>query len=64
MSVRRDCVRNRLNCAINKGSRFYNADIGRFLQPDTIVPEPGNPQALNRYSYVNNNPIRYNDPSG
>jgi len=33
-------------------------------QPDTIVPEPGNPQALNRYSYVLNNPLRYNDPSG
>jgi RHS repeat-associated protein len=46
------------------GSRFYNADIGRFLQPDSIVPEPGNPQALNRYSYVLNNPIRYNDPTG
>jgi len=28
------------------------------------VPEPGNPQALNRYSYVLNNPLRYNDPSG
>jgi hypothetical protein len=23
----------------------------RFAQPDTIVPEPGNPQSLNRYSY-------------
>jgi hypothetical protein len=43
---------------------MYNADIGRFLSPDTIVPEPGNPQSLNRYSYVNNNPIRYNDPTG
>jgi RHS repeat-associated protein len=46
------------------GSRFYNADIGRFLQPDSIVPEPGNPQALNRYSYVLNNPLRYSDPTG
>ena len=24
----------------------------------------GNPQALNRYSYVNNNPLKYSDPSG
>jgi len=38
--------------------------IGRFLQPDTIVPEPSNPQSLNRYSYVYNNPLRYTDPTG
>jgi len=25
---------------------------------------PANPQALNRYSYVLNNPLRYNDPTG
>jgi hypothetical protein len=30
------------------GSRFYNADIGRILPADTIVPGgAGNPQALN-----------------
>ncbi|MCX7683011.1 MAG: polymorphic toxin type 10 domain-containing protein [Anaerolineae bacterium] len=28
------------------------------------MPEPGNPQALNRYSYVLNNPIRYVDADG
>ena len=28
------------------------------------MPEPGNPQSLNRYSYVLNNPLRYTDPSG
>jgi len=32
--------------------------------PDTIVPDPGDPQALNRYSYVLNNPLRYTDPTG
>jgi hypothetical protein len=25
---------------------------------------PANPQALNRYSYVQNNPLKYTDPSG
>jgi hypothetical protein len=30
----------------------------------TIVPGAGNPQALNRYAYVLNDPIRYNDPTG
>ena len=29
-----------------------------------MVPEPGNPQALNRYAYAVGNPVRYNDPSG
>ena len=28
------------------------------------MPQPGNPQALNRYAYVLNNPLRYTDPSG
>ena len=45
-------------------SRWYDPIVGRFIQPDTIVPEPGNPQSLNRYSYVLNNPVKYTDPSG
>ena len=28
------------------------------------MPEPGNPQSLNRYSYVLNNALRYTDPTG
>ncbi|PKO20281.1 MAG: hypothetical protein CVU38_20960, partial [Chloroflexi bacterium HGW-Chloroflexi-1] len=38
--------------------------LGRFIQADSIVPQPGNPQALNRYSYVLGNPLRYTDPTG
>jgi len=34
------------------------------MQADSIVPEPGNPQSLNRYSYTLNNPLEYRDPSG
>ena len=45
-------------------ARFYSPCITRFSQPDTIVPDPLNPQAWNRYSYALNNPIRYNDPTG
>ncbi len=45
-------------------SRWYDQLTGRFLQPDTIVPQPGNPQSLNRYAYVLNNPLRYTDPTG
>jgi RHS repeat-associated protein len=45
-------------------ARFYSPYLNRFIQPDNIVPGAANPQAMNRYSYTLNNPIRYNDPSG
>jgi RHS repeat-associated protein len=45
-------------------ARFYSPTLGRFTQPDTIIPNPANPQSFNRYSYVKNNPINFNDPSG
>ena len=46
------------------GARWYDGGIGRWIQADTIVPDPANPQSLNRYSYVYNNPLRHTDPSG
>jgi RHS repeat-associated protein len=46
------------------GARMYSPRLGRFLSADTIVPEPKYPQALNRYSYVYNNPLKYVDPTG
>jgi len=49
---------------IYMNARYYMPEIGRFISADTIVPEPGNPQNYNRYSYVNNNPVNYTDPSG
>jgi hypothetical protein len=44
--------------------RWNSPYISHFIQPDTIVPGYANPQNLNRYSYVNNNPLRYTDPTG
>ncbi len=44
--------------------RAYDPAIGRFVSPDSLVPEPGNPQSLNRYSYVYNNPLKFVDPTG
>jgi hypothetical protein len=38
--------------------------INRFIQPDSIIPDLANPQDLNRFSYVRNNPLNYVDPSG
>jgi outer membrane lipoprotein SlyB len=34
------------------------------LQPDTLIPGVDSPQSWNRYSYVENRPILFNDPSG
>ncbi len=45
-------------------ARYYDATIGRFVSADSIVPDYTNPQTLNRYSYCNNNPLRWIDPSG
>jgi len=45
-------------------ARYYDPALGTFLSPDTLVPDAGNPQSFNRYSYVYNNPLKYVDPSG
>jgi RHS repeat-associated protein len=45
-------------------ARYYSPLLGRFTQPDSIVPNPYEPQNWNRYSYVNGNPITHDDPSG
>jgi hypothetical protein len=45
-------------------ARFYSQSLGRFLQPDSIIPSLFNPQSWNRYSYVTNRPINFNDPTG
>jgi len=44
--------------------RIYDPQLGRFLSADTYVQFPYNSQSYNRYSYVHNNPLTYNDPSG
>lgn len=46
------------------GDRYYDPTLGRFISPDSFIPDPGNPQDLNRYSYAGNNPLKYTDPTG
>lgn len=46
------------------GARFYDPVLARFVQPDSLLPDLYDPQLLNRYSYVVNNPIKYIDPTG
>ncbi|PKN91158.1 MAG: hypothetical protein CVU44_20570 [Chloroflexi bacterium HGW-Chloroflexi-6] len=43
-------------------ARWYDPALGRFAQADTIIPD--GVQGLDRYAYVNNNPLQYTDPSG
>jgi hypothetical protein len=38
--------------------------VRRFISPDTLVPDPTDPQDLNRSTYAKNNPMRYTDPTG
>jgi RHS repeat-associated protein len=49
---------------IDFNARFYSPTLGRFIQPDSIIPVVTNAQSWNRYSYVQNNPVKYIDPSG
>ena len=53
------------------GAGYYASAMGRFTSPDwsaKIVPVPyaklGNPQSLNLYAYVENNPLTRFDPDG
>jgi len=51
----------------NFGARYDSSSMGRFMSPDPIYIE-GNrlfdPQSLNLYSYVRNNPLNLTDPTG
>jgi RHS repeat-associated protein len=46
------------------GARYQDPVLGRFTQPDPLIPEPEDPQSWNRYSYTRNNPFNRVDPTG
>jgi RHS repeat-associated protein len=48
------------------GARYFASTLGRFMTPDPLLNtlRPNNPQTLNRYAYVVNNPLRFIDPTG
>ncbi|WP_164779669.1 RHS repeat-associated core domain-containing protein, partial [Paenibacillus kobensis] len=45
-------------------ARWYDPSMGRFINEDTYEGELTNPLSLNLYTYVENNPLGYTDPSG
>lgn len=55
---------NSVSCLSYFGARYYEPETGRFITSDIW---PGNlfaPQSMNRYAYVENNPVNYTDPLG
>ena len=44
--------------------RNYHPGLGRWLSPDALAGDISNPQSLNRYAYVLNNPTTLTDPLG
>ncbi|MGE0792524.1 MAG: RHS repeat-associated core domain-containing protein [Sandaracinaceae bacterium] len=49
---------------INMQGRIYDPVLRRFTAPDPYVSEAFGTQGWNRYSYVQNSPLRRVDPSG
>ena len=49
---------------VNMNGRVYDPVLGRFLSPDPNVQFASDLQSYNRYSYVQNNPLKYTDPTG
>jgi RHS repeat-associated protein len=48
------------------GARYNSSSMGRFMSPDPsrLSIMPNNPQTWNRYTYANNNPLRFKDDNG
>ncbi|WP_407484003.1 RHS repeat-associated core domain-containing protein [Elizabethkingia meningoseptica] len=49
---------------IHMNGRLYDPLLRRFLNADENIQDPYNTQVYNKYAYVINNPLIYNDPSG
>lgn len=48
----------------NFEARYYGSTMGRFMSPDPLGGSLLNPQSLNKYAYVLNNPLVNTDPTG
>lgn len=52
------------NTLYSMRQRYYNTEIKRFINQDILYGDATNSQSLNRYAYVQGNPVNYNDPFG
>ena len=46
------------------GARYMSSQYGRFMSPDPLGGHYEDPQTLNRYVYVRDNPLSLTDPTG
>lgn len=49
---------------IHMNGRLYDPILRRFLNADENIQDPMNTQNYNKYGYVFNNPLMFNDPNG
>ncbi|MGH1519542.1 RHS repeat-associated core domain-containing protein [Chryseobacterium sp. JK1] len=49
---------------IHMNGRLYDPLLRRFLNADENIQDPTNTQNYNKYGYVMNNPLMFNDPTG
>ncbi len=45
-------------------ARYYDPNTGRFINRDSYAGSLTNPASQHRYTYTENNPVNYTDPSG
>ncbi len=45
-------------------ARYYNSRLGRFMSGDPLAGNIADPQTINKYTYVRNNPLNSTDPTG
>src|SRR4029453_3600224 len=45
------------------GARYYDRQVGTFISPDTVIPDPTNLFDYNRFAYARLNPLRFSDPT-
>jgi RHS repeat-associated protein len=67
LQIHRQRERFRVWARFYFGARHHASALARFMQPDRILIEKGrvrDPQQLNLYSYVRNNPLKFRDPTG
>ena len=46
------------------GQRYYDPAVGRWTQQDPLAGRLQDPQSLDRYAFVEGNPVNFVDPSG